>query len=94
MRRESAMRSYEEIFQEKFKGFCTEHKSLQAWQARLELKRLYPGLFQAVFAQTPHEKYMGAVDFHMAEGHSDSEARQMVVQHAPELSAEVEGDID
>jgi hypothetical protein len=88
------MRSYEEIFQEKFKGFCREHRSLQAWQARLELKRLYPGLFQAVFAQSPHEKYMGAIDFHMAEGHGAEAARQMVVGHAPELAVEVEGDVD
>ena len=88
------MRSYEEIFQEKFKGFCSEHKRLQAWQARLELKRLYPGLFQAVFAQNLHEKYMGAVDFHMAEGHAADAARQMVVEHAPELSVEMEGDED
>ncbi len=94
MRKGSAMRSYEEIFQEKFKGFCAEHRSLQAWQARLELKRLYPGLFQAVFARSLHEKYMGAVDFHMAEGHAAEEARQMVVKHAPELAAEVAGDDD
>jgi hypothetical protein len=92
--KEGTMRSYEEIFQEKFKGFCSEHKRLQAWQARLELKRLYPGLFQAVFAQNPHEKYMGAVDFHMAEGHAADAARQMVVEHAPELSVEMEGDED
>ncbi len=88
------MHSYEKIFQEKFKGFCHEHRNLQAWQARLELKRLYPGLFQAVFAQSPHEKYMGAVDFHMAEGHGVATARQMVIEHAPEWAAEVEGDLD
>jgi len=88
------MHSYEEVFQEKFKSFCREHRNLQAWQARLELKRLYPGLFQAVFAQNSHEKYMGAVDFHMAEGHAAEAARLLVIEHAPELAAEVEGDVD
>lgn len=88
------MRSYEEIFQEKFQGFCSLHSGLQAWQARLELKRLYPGLFQAVFAQDRHEKYMGAVDFHMAEGHAVADARRMVVEHAPELATEVAQDVD
>ncbi len=94
MRKGGAMQSYREIFQEKFKDFCSEHRSLQAWQARLELKSVYPGLFQAVFAQSPHEKYMGAVDFHMAEGYPAADARLLVVEHAPELAAEVAEDVD
>ncbi len=78
-------KSYEEIFQEQFNVLCARRKGLQAWQMRLELKRLQPGLFQAVFGQNSHEKYMGAVDFHLAEGHGAAEAQQLVVEHAPEL---------
>jgi hypothetical protein len=86
-------RSYEEIFQEKFKALSAAHAQLRAWQVRLELKRLHPGLFQAVFGQSRHERYMGAVDFHLAEGHSEEEARQLVVEHAPELAGELEAEL-
>ena len=83
-------RTYEEIFQEQFKALCAERKALQAWQVRLELKKLQPGLFQAVFGQNQHEKYMGAVDFHLAEGHGAAEAHKLVIEHAPEFAEELE----
>ena len=83
-------RTYEEIFQEQFKALCAQRKGLQDWQARLELKRLQPGLFQAVFGQSSHEKYMGAVDFHLAEGHGATEAQRLVVEHVPEWAEELE----
>ena len=82
-------KTYEEIFQERFKALCVEHKWLQVWQARLEMKKLQPGLFQAVFGQSRHEKYMAAVDFHLSEGHAVSEAARVVVEHAPELAGEL-----
>ena len=89
-RRVLLARSYEEIFQEQFNALCAERKGLQAWQARLELKGLQPGLFQAVFGQSRHEKFMGAVDFHLVEGHGAAEAQRLVVEHAPELAEELE----
>ena len=78
-------RSYQELFQEKFRTLSTERKDLQAWQCRLELQRLYPGLFQAVFGRDDHEKFMGAVDFHITEGYTVEEAYELVAQCAPEL---------
>ena len=83
-------KTYEQIFQEEFNALCAKRKALQAWQARLELKRLQPGLFQAVFGENPHEKYMGAVDFHLAAGNSAVEAQKLVVEHAPELAEELD----
>ena len=83
-------RSYEEIFQEQFNALCAERKGLKAWQARLELKGLQPGLFQAVFGQSRHEKFMGAVDFHLVEGYGATEAQRLVAEHAPELAEELE----
>lgn len=69
-------KTYQEIFQERFKALCVEHKWLQAWQARLEMKKLQPELFQAVFGQSRHEKYVGPV-------------ARLVVEHAPELAEEL-----
>ena len=85
-------RMYEEIFQDRFRALCDQRKGLRAWQARLELKRLQPGLFQAVFGQNLHEKYMGAMDFHLAEGYGAAEAHQLVVEHAPELAEAIDED--
>ena len=53
------------------------------------MKKLQPGLFQAGFGQSRHEKYVGAVDFHLSEGHAVSEAARLVVEHAPELAEEL-----
>ena len=82
-------KTYEEIFQERFKALCVEHKWLQAWQARLEMKKLQTGLFWAIFGHSRHEKYVGAVDFHLSEGHAVSEAARLVFEYAPELAEEL-----
>ncbi|MBT4504150.1 MAG: hypothetical protein HOC74_40845 [Gemmatimonadetes bacterium] len=81
--------SYQELFQERFKALGQERRDLQAWQCRLELKGLYPGLFQAVFGRDNREKFMGAVDFHLTEGYTLEEAYELVGQYAPELAEEL-----
>ena len=82
-------KNYQELFQEKFRTFSDARRDLQAWQCRLEMKRLQPGLFQAVFGRDEHEKLMGAIDFHLAEGYTVAEACELVAQHAPELAEEL-----
>jgi len=82
-------KNYQELFQERFRALSAERKDLHAWQCRLELKRQHPGLFQAVFGRDNHEKFMGAVDFHLAEGYAVEEAYELVAQHAPELVEEM-----
>lgn len=82
-------KSYQELFQEKFRTFSETRRDLQAWQCRLELKRRQPGLFQAVFGRDKHEKLMGAIDFHLAAGCTVAEAYALVTQHAPELAEEL-----
>lgn len=81
--------SYQELFQEKLSAFRDQRRNLQAWQCRLELKRLHPGLYQAVFGRDDHEKLMGAVDYHLAEGHAIEAAYELIALHAPELVAEL-----
>jgi hypothetical protein len=85
-------RTYKELFQEQFQLLSDARKDLKAWQCRLELKRLQPGLFQAIFGRTDHEKCMGAVDYHLSEGCTVEEACQEVVQRAPELAEELAGE--
>ena len=85
-------KSYQELFQEKFRTFSETRRDLQAWQCRLELKRLQPGLFQAVFGRDKRERLMGAIDFHLAEGYAVAEDKGVVVAVdvvlTPELARE------
>ncbi len=55
----------------------------------MEIKRQYPGLFQTVFGRDAHERYMGALDFHLAEGCSMAEAQTTITHLAPDLQSEV-----
>ena len=81
-------RTYEELLTEKVDALRAQRRDLHPWQCRLEAMRLYPGLFQAVHGQTPHERLMGAVDFHLAQGCSEAEAYRQVARLDPELARE------
>lgn len=86
----SARSYYEELFWNKVEALHQERRHLQLWQCKMAIKREHPGLFQAVFGRDAHEKLMGAVDFHLSEGHGPVEAQRRVAHNAPELAGELQ----
>ena len=85
-----AAKTYEELFWDKVNAIREKRADLQVWQCEMEIKRQYPGLFQTVFGRDTHERFMGAVDFHLAEGCSVEEAYVHIARIAPELQSELE----
>lgn len=85
-----AAKTYEELFWDKVNALHAKRADFQVWQCEMEIKREYPGLFQTVFGHDAHERCMGALDFHLAEGCSVAEAQVIIARLAPELQAELE----
>ena len=85
-----AAKTYEELFWDKVNALREKRADLQVWQCEMEIKRQYPGLFQTVFGRDTHERCMGALDFHLAEGCSVEEAQTIIARLAPDLRDELE----
>lgn len=83
---------YQKLFHQRLLELRRARRDLQEWQCRLELKSRCPGLYQAVFGRSAHERFMGAVDYHLAQGYTVAQAYELVAQNAPDLAEEVATD--
>ena len=84
--------TYRQLLEARLQELRDVRRDLQEWQCRLELKSRYPGLYQAVCGSSNHERFMGAVDYHLAEGYTLAEAYELIAQNAPELAVDLAAD--